>query len=251
MHTAWINKVSPMAADLFFSQALLDFSGHYSRPTFGLTRPYLEHQVASDLFGQYDDRPFLFRSDLAQGATGTLLVLSTEAPRLPKPDSSTFGLVSDLRTTTYPTHFQAGTTLDFELRLNATVDIPLVPGKRSKRIDIWEHARRLDSAGSSIDAVYGDYLKRRLTHGTQLLTAKVTERSFLKVGRRGKGGAPISFVATNVIGTLRVTDPPKFSDLLASGVGRAKGFGCGMLCLSAPGTVLPRRHPAMRLVRDP
>lgn len=239
-----------MPGELFFSQASLDFSKYESHPTFGLTRPYLEHQVTSDLFGQYDNRPFLFRSDLADGANGTLLVLSTAAPSLPRLGAPTYGLARDLRTTAFPTDFPAGTRLDFEIRLNATKDVQLVQGKRSKRLDVWEHARRHGPPGLSMDAVYRDFLIRRLAPAAEILDSRVTERSFLRVGRRGGRDSTISFVATNVIGSLVISDAHKFTELLTSGIGKSRSFGCGLLCLSAPGTVLPRRHPDASLTLE-
>lgn len=231
-----------MANDLYFSQASIDFSDFASHPTFGATRTYLEHQIACDLFGQYDERPFLFRSDLAEGDSGTILLLSTVPPEVPGPDAATYGFTRELRTTEFPSSFQPGTELDFEIRLNATKDVPRGPGKSSKRVDIWEHSRRRDPTASR-DAVYGRYLEDRLAPAASVLSAHVTERSFLKISRKGQGKDAIRFVATNVIGTLTVNDADGFVKLLSAGIGRSRGFGCGLFCLSRPGTVLPRRYP--------
>jgi hypothetical protein len=32
-------------------------------------------------------------------------------------------------------------------------------------------------------------------------------------------------------------------DTVVAGIGRSKAFGCGLLCVSAPGTMLTRRFP--------
>src|SRR5690606_18396820 len=137
---------------------------------------------------------------------------------------------------------RAGQLLDFEILLNGTCVVTTPsqngrgPGKR--RVDVWEAEWRRDHATlASPGSVYGDYLRRKLEPAAELLDAAVTARGEVQA-RRGDRPAPIRFVAANLIGTLRVESPAAFLDLLAVGVGRSRAFGCGLLLVSRPGTVL-------------
>lgn len=234
-----------MGSELYFSQISVDVSDFDWRSAGAVTRHYLEHQIVSDLFGQYHERPFLFRSDFSQGLVGVLLVLSSRPPEFPRPGSPTYGFTRDIRTNPFPTDIRNETKLDFEIRLNATKDVPTGHGKRSKRVDIWQSVMHDAPTDLAIDSVYHDYLQQRLSTTAHVLAAHVTERSFVITGRMAHGKKAISFVATNLIGTLVIRETEGFIGRLKSGFGRSRGFGCGLLCLSRPGTVLPRRYPAI------
>ncbi len=229
-------------SELFFSR-LEVFFADVSTQERGATRGYLVHQAVANLFGQYDSRPYLYRSDASSlDGSETILVLSSLLPC--KEVAHGKGLVvSSLETTIYPDSFSEGTRLDFEILLNATKDIAQTRGKRSSRIDIWESVWRSDKS-TPLDphSVYGDYLRRRLEGLARIEVARVTERKEVKVRRSIREKAPIVFVAANVIGTLTIVDPDRFRARLARGIGRSLSLGCGLMCLSRPGAVLPRRY---------
>jgi hypothetical protein len=91
--------------------------------------------------------------------------------------------------------------------------------------------------------VYGQYLTRKLEGVAEVLDARVTERGEVQAGR-GDRRDTARYVATNLIGSLRVVEPERILEVVGHGIGRAKAFGCGLLCLSRPGTMLPRRYAA-------
>jgi len=235
-----------MSRELYFSRARLAFTKGVRTASRGATRSYLVHQAVSGLFGSFDERPYLYRSDESRHEFETVLVLSSEEPRRASLLPEHFGIeLEELETKRFPDALPQGARLDFELRLNATKDVPGRPGTRSKRVDVWEAVWRDDrETPVAPHDVYRSYLRRRLEGVAQIETARITERGLVKVRRSLQGNAPIMFVATNVIGTLSVLDSARLRERIASGIGRSRSLGCGLLCLSRPGTVLARRHPS-------
>ena len=212
----------------------------------GTTAPYAIHQALADLFGEYHERPFLYRAD-GDGSKRGLLILSTTPLATPVPPRSrTLVEVAALATKRYGLGVAPGTVLDYEIRVNATRDMPTKERTRSRRVDAWEAVWQADKRTERTQhEVYGEYLQRKLTDCTRVLTCHVTERVFVRARKRLSGPPAITFVATNLIGALEVLDTPALLKAIGEGIGRSRAFGCGLLCLSRPGTVLPRRHQAI------
>lgn len=211
----------------------------------GATEPYAIHQLIADLFGQYDQRPYLYRVHTPHGDGHKVLILSRQRPDDSESSPSrSFGSVSGVRTKAFQVDVPAGTPLDFEIRLNGTKDIPRDEG-RSRRVDVWDAAwRENKDTDLTPHDVYREYLERRLSDAAEILDARVTGRGFVRAKRHLRS-RPITFVAANVIGTLRVTESNALNRIIGHGIGRSKAFGCGLLCLSRPGTVLQRRYPGL------
>lgn len=212
------------------------------RRTRGYSPEYIVHQLVADLFPDGPERPYLYRVTRTRPGGAEVLVLSTERPRdadrIPVRD---WGTALDVETKPYAPSLASGSVLDYEIRINATRVVTHEDG-RKKRTDVWDavFAANRDDPRSPAD-VYGAYLERKLDGVAELFDARVTERGQVRA-RRADRNAPITFIATNLIGTLRVQRPEPFLELVGGGIGRAKAFGCGLLCLSRPGTVLPRRY---------
>lgn len=236
-----------MSRPLFLSTANIRLVRPQSPDTAerGVTQPYALHQLIADLFGQYEKRPYLYRVDGRTGDAHTVLILSRQRPDNPETaPTRSVGTVDGMRTKPFEVDVPSGTALDFEIRFNATKDIPREKG-RSRRVDVWDAAWREDKdTEKTPHDVYRAYLERRLAGAAEVLDARVTERGFVRA-RRHLRHRPITFVAVNVIGTLRVVASDALNGILGQGIGRSKAFGCGVLCLSRPGTVLPRRHAAV------
>lgn len=231
-------------SDLYFTQATLVLTDAERRPERGATRPYVVHQLVADLFGDYGERPYLYRSEERRGSSQDVLVLSSDRPaEVDGVPGRSFGSVRSLRTKRFGLTVPPGTRLDFEIRMNATKDVPS-DGKRSKRRDVWEAVwdanRKTDLAPHD---VYGQYMRRKLGEAARITSARVTSRGFVRARRNLQHTRPITFVATNLIGTLEVRDSDGLERIAAGGIGRSKAFGCGLLCLSSTGSVLPRRYP--------
>jgi len=213
------------------------------------TAPYLMHQAVADLFGQQERREHLYRVVREWPGGRDLVVLSTTQPSsveaLPSPAHRRATMVESR---SYDPAFSSDQLLDFELRINATAVVTTgdpsgIGTRRKQRVDVWEsvwgHNKKTEESPGSI---YGQYLRRKLMPVAEVLEVSVTERGEVQA-RRGDSAAPIRFVATNLIGTLRVVDPDGFLGVMATGIGRSKAFGCGLLLVSRPGTILARRYP--------
>jgi CRISPR system Cascade subunit CasE len=230
---------------LTLSRVLLSLRG--DRGPRGSTREYLLHQLVADLFPDRPDRGYLFRETRPRPCGAELLVLSEAPPRPPEEvPVQPWGCAVDVRSKPFTPRLSAGMVLDFEARVNATREVTALDGTK-KRVEIWNAV----FAGDHNDPrtphdVYREWLARKLEGAAEVDQARITERGEVRVGRGTGGGRHpmdrrILFVAANVIGALRVVNPDLLIQQIAGGIGRAKAFGCGLLCLSRPGTVLRRR----------
>ncbi|MEQ9398433.1 MAG: type I-E CRISPR-associated protein Cas6/Cse3/CasE [Longimicrobiales bacterium] len=204
----------------------------------GFNATYVIHQLVADHFGDRSDRGYLYRVLSRAPREAEVLILSTDEAD-PDPPHREWG--RSLRVESRPYDFvpEVGQSLDFEVRLNAT-RVVTDEGRKS-RTDVWDAVRRQDpECALEPHDVYAEYLERQLDGTARLHAARVVERGLEKAARPGR--RPIPFVSTNLIGTLEVSEPDRFIGVVAAGVGRAKAFGHGLLCLSRPGTILPRRY---------
>jgi CRISPR system Cascade subunit CasE len=244
-------------SDLFLSCARLAIrrgGGDNERRS---TAAYFIHQAVADLFGKRPDRGYLYRVTAEREEQGKyeVLILSEDEPlplgELPSPSHRR---AEWIKSKPFVPQLVSGQLLDFEIRINATRVVTQPDGKKQRK-DIWEAVWQPDKeTPHTPHHVYGEYLARKLVGAAELLPqqghpgegepslARVTERGEVRA-RRGDRADAARFVATNLIGTLHVQDPTRFLEIVATGVGRAKGFGCGFLCISRPGTVLARRYP--------
>lgn len=95
----------------------------------------------------------------------------------------------------------------------------------------------MTTAGRDREAVYRDWLAERLP-GAELETAALIRFQRLRVLRDGHA---LEGPDATMHGTLTVTDPARFADALAAGVGRHRAYGFGMLLLRPPGAPAPER----------
>jgi CRISPR system Cascade subunit CasE len=236
------------------SRAVLSLRG--DRAPRGSTREYLLHQLVADLFPDRPDRGYLFRQTRERPGGAEVLVLSAEPPRpLDEVPVREWGCAVDVQSKPFAPVLRPGMALDFEVRVNATRCLAR-PDGRGRREEIWNvvhAAQRADPSGArdprSPDDVYRAWMERALAGAAEVTEARVTERGEVRARRGDPRGLHekdrrVLFVAANVVGSLRVADPERLVALAAAGIGRARAFGCGLLCLSRPGSVLPRRAAA-------
>jgi CRISPR system Cascade subunit CasE len=215
------------------------------KPARGWTAEYITHQLVADIFGDRTDRGYLYRTTRERPGGVEVLVLSPSQPltmnELPVRD---WGAVIDLRSKSFVPPISPGQRLDFEVRINATRVITEPNGKK-RRADVWEAAWRADrNTPCTPHEIYREYVSRKLEGAALIHDVRATERGEVRA-KRGDRGSAVRFVAANLIGTLSVVEPARFLELVAEGIGREKAFGCGLICLSAPGSVLARRYPGV------
>lgn len=181
-----------------------------------------------------DQRRFLWRR---QDAAGRYVTLST-AP--PAPDSALFRV----ETRPFEPSLQPGDRLSFALRVNATIN-RRSGGRAGKaqRVDVAmdllkpvakaeRAAQREELAAAGAEA----WLNARAAGYGFELNALRLEGYRVARAPRGGGQAPAQFGVFDLEGLLTVADPPVFLARLATGFGRAKAFGCGLMLI--------RRAPA-------
>ena len=207
------------------------------RPVRGYTADYVIHQLVADLFGDHEDRPYLYRVTRRVPGGAQALVLSDKPPfKLEEIPDRPYGGTLSVESKAFAPQLSPGQLLDYETRINATTSVD------GKRKDIWDAVFEADrNDARSPHDVYCAYLARRLEGAAEVLAARVTERGPVKALRGDLSEKPIFLIAANVIGTLKVVDPAALILRVSEGLGRAKALGCGLLCLSTPGTVLARR----------
>lgn len=229
-----------MAQPLIISRVELDIL-----PFRGASQEYITHQLIADLFGDRDDRGYLYRvmKESRDRRAVTALVLSHDPPGDDTP-SRPWGSIRRVERKPFAPVLQPGAVLDYEIMLNATT-VVTEPSGRKQRTDIWDAIFAADrNDPRTPHEVYAAYLQRKLEGVAEILDGRITARGQIRARRPGTRH-PITFIAANLIGTLRVIDPAALVTTVGTGIGRSKSFGCGLLCLSRPGSVLPHRHTAV------
>ena len=198
---------------------------------------YASHSLLWQLFrGQSSVKRFLFREEHSANGLPVFYVLSSEPPA----SSDVFLCQSK----PYLPKLTAGDRLAFKLRANPTVSVRREDG-RSRRHDVLMHAKKqVDTLGMSPDealeakraaALQGAIgwmsdCKRLEQWGIQLdCSPEVDIESYQQQCLyKPKEKRFIRFSSVDYQGLLTVVDPDRFINTLHTGVGKAKGFGCGM-----------------------
>jgi len=199
------------------------------------------HALIWSLFPQDDQtRRFLYR----ETARGEYLILS----HVPPIDEA--GLWS-LESRDYAPDLQVGDRLAFSLRADVQINAPPEglgeQRQRGRREPLHAAARRLSSTP---EAVARDWVAARLErHGAQLLTIPhqhdsardpdmhgVAPREHLRIHLESRlrfaGGSKIGPLQPVLLeGAIEMIRPDVFTTLLANGLGRSRGYGCGLLLL--------------------
>lgn len=206
----------------------------------GFSSDYMIHQLVADWFGDRDNRGYLYRVTARAPGEAHVLVLSQDPPVTRRPERP-WGSTQRIESKPFAPDLAPGQNLDFEITINATRVVTHRNGRKA-RTDVWDAVFESDrNDPRTPHEVYGDYLARKLAGTAEVLHARITARGQIRA-RRADRKDPITFIATNVIGTIQVIDPASLMRLMASGIGRSKAFGCGLLCLSRPGTILARTY---------
>lgn len=133
------------------------------------------------------------------------------------------------RTTDYRPFLDAlegGQEWVFRLRANPVRSVRGPSGGRGKRVALLD------------EAAQGEWLKERapslgfeVSMGTLGPNLRVTERRTERFGRGGSG-QQVTLGTAAFEGVLRIIDPSATRAALTSGIGSAKGYGCGLMTLA-------------------
>lgn len=187
---------------------------------------YRDHSLIWRLFpGDGAPRDFLFRSERQEEGASVYYVVSQREP-LPQP-----GLFK-VQSKQYSPQLVEGDWLRFDLRANPTIS-RRDEQNRSHRHDVLMDAKRNESsdedARSRMDAAAQQWLLKRApdwglgVRQESLLTTGYAQHRLRHKGQR------IEYSSLDYRGVAQVLDPELLGGALINGVGRARGFGCGLL----------------------
>ncbi len=138
-----------------------------------------------------------------------------------------------------PAKWQKGKRLGFEVLLRPTIRRARGSQRAGSECDAFQaeaerHGKR--EMSRIREEVYTDWLRKRLESqgGAQLESANLAMFQRTRAIRK-LHGRPSEGPHALMRGTLTVSDPSEFGCLVASGLGRHKAYGYGMLLLRPPG----------------
>jgi CRISPR system Cascade subunit CasE len=192
---------------MFLSEVLLNARNPLGRKD--LASAYELHRTLSSGFPDGGRPRLLFRQE---SSAPRVLMLSCEEPLYNK--SLETGRLLFVRTKPFEPRVSAGQQLRFRLRAN-----PTKKRKDGAREALLQPADQM-----------AWFAKKGQQHGFRLLSVHIVGEEVLRTPR-GDGSA-MTHLAVDFHGTLEVTETELFAQALRSGIGSAKAFGFGMLCVS-------------------
>jgi len=192
---------------------------------------YQIHKLVWNLFADQPDQPrdFLYRHESVSGWP-TFYTVSEREPQDPSG-------MWDVIPKEYRPKLERGQRLGFTLCANPIRSRRDADGRQHRHDVIMDTKRVQKERGEAI--VLPDIVQE---HGSQWLVERAEANGFsvqqehLRVDGyrqhkffKGKGRHPISFSSVDINGMLTVTDPEFVSKCLLTGIGPAKGFGCGLM----------------------
>ena len=229
-------------------------------------RSYGMHRLLWDLFKSKER--FLFREENTQEQIGSkrylplYYVISTEKPASESP-------IFNIESRDFSPKLMPGDQLAFKLRANPTIARKQEGSKNSKRHDVVMDAQRQflvsackergfpcagkksdlrelllmhpDFSGyelrkklaaeldKAIEAAAVEWLKKRgATHGYALNTVEATGYRWNALPEKNRNAG---FSSIDYEGVLTIEEPELFAQMLASGIGTYKAFGCGLMLI--------------------
>lgn len=192
-----------------------------------LSEGYGLHQSLWQLFSVHGNeaRDFLYRRVDGPG-TPTYYAVSRRPPKTDHP-------LWAVEIKPYAPRVEVDSTFAFALRVNATRSTRDPETGREHRHDVVQHAKRSGPSSSPVEVMQEagwDWLSERaIRSGFSLIQLRVDGHCSHRLLARGK--PPIQFTTLDLEGILQVTDSIRFKQTLFLGLGRSKGFGCGLLLI--------------------
>ena len=203
------------------------------------------HCLLTESFGDLAPRPF--RLIMPRGHAGGVLygyarvvddALRDAAAAYADPAQACILAADRIASKPMPTEWQSGRRLGFETRVRPTMrrsrNADCRPGKECDAFALAASRYPPGDMPHSRETVYTDWLSDQFDRrgGAQLDRPRTRLVSFQRTRAVRKRHARYSEGPDAVIrGVLTITDPHAFSRLLASGIGRHRAYGYGMLLL--------------------
>lgn len=214
------------------------------------------HHLLAETFGKGVTQPFRLlvpprskAGNLYSYATLDLATLRDTALTIALPENLSVLDLGQLALKSMPTDWVAGQRLGFDLHTRPVrrLNTALAGFAKGAEIDAFladvlrKHpATTPETQETTREAVYLDWLGERLA-GAAALDHSATRMARFRRTRVARGAAGSEGPEATFHGTLQITDPVRFADVLRRGVGRHRAYGYGMLLLRAPGQPIPER----------
>jgi CRISPR system Cascade subunit CasE len=185
------------------------------------------HRLIWTAFADTPDRKrdFLWRQDEKR----RWLVLSARPPEDPH-------RLFDIETKRFEPFLESGHRLSFALRANAVVTRKGADGRQKRydvvmdRLRVIPKTERALARSRLAEEAGRDWLAQQgKRYGFRLERAEVAAYHTEKIPRSGK--EPIELGLLDLAGDIIIETPELFLSALASGFGKAKGFGCGLMLI--------------------
>lgn len=213
------------------------------------------HHLLVETFGQSALQPFRVlvpprrdQANLYAYATASAEALRTTAAAIALPEHLAVLDIAALQGKPMPGQWASGQKLGFDLltrpvrRLNGSLG---GFGKGAEVDAFLAHVLHAcpdgppEAVEATREAVYLDWLAERMQGAATLLPDQTRLVQFQRT-RVARGGSAAEGPEATFHGTLEITDPIRFADLLARGAGRHRAYGYGMLLLRAPNRSPPQ-----------
>ena len=203
---------------MYLSKLILNPASRRVRTEIG--RLYELHRTLMQAFPSAEEGPgrVLFRLDISKESnTLTLLVQSEKEPDWRSLENEGNFLLERAQSKPFSPVFRSGQPCRFRLRANPTVK------RQGKRLGIvkedeqlaWLHRKGAAGGFEPVSVVVSPERK---------MQDKMTDRA--------KTPHNLTLIAVRFDGLLSVTNPAKFCQTLANGIGSGKGFGFGLLSVA-------------------
>ena len=199
---------------------------------------YAAHQLLWKLFPDAPDaqRDFIFRQEIKAGLPMFYLVSKRKPQKI--------DLFSSVVSKEYNPVLRNGDQLAFSVRANPVIARKIEGKKHSSKHDVWMDAKtegRIQGlAGDKLSAFIEKQVKNWLSlrgeaNGFSVVSSRVELQAYQqhRVYKK-KHGKPIRYSSVDFQGLLTVEDPDAMKKILFGGIGRAKGFGCGLFMIKRP-----------------
>ena len=186
---------------------------------------YALHQWLWQLFPEQQSRDFLFRQESIAGGVRCYLLSALEPA-----EHNLLRVVSKR----FSPQLAAGDRLCFSLRVNPVVT------RQGKRSDVLMDAKyhvAKDLEPEEIwqcqqQAAIDWFLRQAATKGFEVEAEQVAVSGYQQhCMSKPKSNASIRFSSVELQGVLTVIEPAAFSSALASGFGKSRGLGCGLMMI--------------------
>lgn len=228
--------------------ALQRWAGAREMPGQGHDEGLMLHHLLTEVFGPRSLQPFrLMVAPRARSATlyaycaRSAHDLSEQAVVTIAPAEAEVVALDLLRSVPRPADtWRTGMRLGFDLKARPVVRLgkPLDAGdetfRKGAEVDAFLAETLRRDAARTREEVYLDWLADRFGEAARLERAACRMVQFQR-SRVIRGGRPTEGPEAVIHGTLTVTDPGRFGEMLARGIGRHRAYGFGMLLLRPPG----------------